>query len=132
MGGQKPLACLNVVFLRLVVEKVLRSVDPETLLIVWLASQWKNSRQKSFIFPIFGQTLVLDHNWQIFYISGQTSGPYRSTLLSNNVANLGFWKIWPRLHHRSDNCIIIPRKFRFEEKEGVLLSSTISSLFSFY
>ena len=34
MGGQKPLACLNVVVLRLVVDKVLRSEDSESLLII--------------------------------------------------------------------------------------------------
>ena len=39
MGGQKPLACLNVVVLCLVVDKVLRSEDSETLLIVLVISQ---------------------------------------------------------------------------------------------
>ena len=43
MGGQKPLACLNVVVLRLVVDKVLQSEDSESLVIVWVISQWKNS-----------------------------------------------------------------------------------------
>ena len=50
------------------------------------------------IIPISGQTLVLYPYWLIFSTSGQTSGLYRSNLLSNilyapNVANLGFWKI---------------------------------------
>ena len=39
MGRQKPLACLNVAVLRLVVGKVLRSEDSESLLIVRVISQ---------------------------------------------------------------------------------------------
>ena len=39
MGGQKPLACLNDVVLRLLVDKVLRSEDSELLLIVLVISQ---------------------------------------------------------------------------------------------
>ena len=32
-----------------------------------------------------------------------------------NVANLRFWKICPKMSHRSENCIIIPRKCRSED-----------------
>ena len=39
MGGQKPLACLNVVVLGLVVDKVLRSEGSETLLFIKVIPQ---------------------------------------------------------------------------------------------
>ena len=60
MGGQQPLACLNVVVLRLLVDKVLRSDGPETLLIVCVIfpiKEWSPEELKLFI----------SDNWSILW-----------------------------------------------------------------
>ena len=71
-----------------------------TLYFISLCSNALSSWEWKVIFPISGQTSVLYPYWLILYISEQTSGLYWLNLLSNifytfNVANLGFWKIWP-------------------------------------
>ena len=71
--------------------------------------------QTLIIFPIFGRISFLDHYWLIFSISGQprayTSQPYML-----QISDIG--RSDRDLYHMSDNCFIISRKCRSEEKGG--------------